>query len=85
MAKFEKCPGSGQAQYLDWMPDPKVTTMEKRPYPGASVCNGCSYGVLMRAGSVREAPSPDGKYEWMVGALRTHYVTKDQEHMRYRK
>ena len=71
---MRKCPGSGQEQMLDWIPD--------GDYPGAAVCGTCSFGVLVRKGA-RKATSQAG-FEGLAGILRVHYVSNDGESMSYR-
>lgn len=74
--KMKKCPGSGKRMMLSWFPD-------ESGYPGAVVCE-CSYGVLVRKGSVREGTSMTG-FEGMAGTVRNHYVSKDYSKMTYDK
>ena len=62
-----KCEGSGGHQMVDWDPDPNAD------YPGASVCVGCSHGVLLVKGSVRRGVSEAG-HEGLAGQLRAHWV-----------
>lgn len=68
-----KCKGSGGDQMADWDPDLKATEEFPKGYPGASVCVHCSYGVLLRRGSVHEATSQTGRLG-TAGTLRTHWV-----------
>jgi hypothetical protein len=74
--KLIRCPGSGQLVLLSWFPD-------KSGYPGAVVCE-CSYGVLVRKGSVREATSQAG-HQGDAGIVRVHYVSRDLQKMSYKK
>lgn len=62
---FARCPGSGNVQMLSFMPD--------GDYPGAVVCLGCTYGVLVVKRSAHEATSVAG-YEGMAGRVRAHDV-----------
>lgn len=64
--QWKKCSRSGLSQMLDWFPE--------GDYPGAVVCSGCSYGVLIRKGTARPATSIAG-FEGMAGVVRTHYVS----------
>lgn len=57
---------------LAWFPD--------NDYPGAVVCIGCSFGVLVVKGSVHDATSQTG-YEGMAGKIRAHDVRGEE--MRY--
>lgn len=68
-----KCEGSGGSQMVDWDPDLKPTKEFPKGYPGASVCIHCSYGVLLRRGSVQGAISQAG-FRGTAGTLRTHWV-----------
>lgn len=65
--KWKRCPQSGQTQMLSWLPD-------RAGYPGAVVCNSCSYGVQIRKGSSFPATSRSG-FEGVAGVVRTHYLT----------
>ena len=76
---WERCEMSGETQMLAWGPDDD--------YPGASVCIGCSYGVLVRKRSAHAATSEAG-YEGLAGTLLTHYVRRYKgraEELSYRK
>lgn len=73
-----KCDGSGGIQMVDWDPDDLITVNGK-PYPGASVCIYCSYGVLLARGSVHKAVSQAG-FEGTAGKLRTHWVKREFDH-----
>ncbi len=73
---YVRCRGSGTDQMVDWFPDDD--------YPGASVCIGCSYGVLLRKGSVEPAVSNSG-FQGYSGTLRVHYVNHKNMTMTYRK
>lgn len=68
-----KCEGSGGSQMVDWEPSPTPTDQFPDGYPGACVCIYCSYGVLLRKGSVHKAVSKSG-FEGTAGVLRTHWV-----------
>lgn len=85
MNKFIRCSGSGGSQMIDWPPDlnPDVEFGGK-PYPGAVVCLGCSFGVLIVKGSDHDTVSQSG-YEGRAGKVRIHYVTKDRSNMSYKK
>lgn len=64
---------------LAWMPEPK------EGYPGAVVCLGCSFGVLIRKGSEFEVLTQAG-YEGFAGTVRAHDVKRlgrDDHRMRY--
>lgn len=74
---MKKCEGSGETQMLAWFP-------EDSGYPGAVVCLGCSYGVLIRKGSAHKAVSETG-FEGMAGVVRIHYVNKNKTKMSYRE
>lgn len=73
---IEKCEGSGQFQMVDWPPDENSMAYDGKPYPGASVCVFCSYGVLLVRGSIHKAVSGAGR-EGDAGKLRVHYVKGD--------
>ena len=76
--KWKRCPRSGQPQMLAWMPDDKG-------YPGAVVCLGCIYGVLVKKGTAHPATSQAG-FEGMAGIVRAHDVRgngRHKEEMRY--
>lgn len=81
---MEKCKGSGESQMLAWFPDNKSTEEFPKGYPGAVVCNGCTFGVLVYKTSVHKAVSMTG-VEGLAGKVRTHYVSKDGSQMSYRK
>lgn len=78
MSDFERCPGSGGLQMLDWFPD--------RDYAGAVVCLHCSFGVLIVKGSAHDATSISG-FKGRAGRVRVHYVTQgsrtEEPRMRY--
>ena len=67
-----KCEGSGTVQMVDWYPD-DTEAFDGKPYPGASVCIYCSYGVLLIRGSIHKAISGSGR-EGSAGKLRVHYI-----------
>jgi len=68
MATWVRCEGSGEEQAVDWEP--------MGDYPGASVCIYCSYGVLLRRGTIVEGVSLSGR-PGEFGRLRVHYVKWD--------
>ena len=68
-----KCEGSGGNQMVDWDPSDTPSNEFPQGYPGASVCIYCSYGVLLRRGTVHKATSQAG-FEGTGGTLRTHWV-----------
>lgn len=63
--RWMKCKGSGNDQVIDWDPTDD--------YPGASVCTGCSFGVLLLKGKYFKSFTGSG-HEARFGTLRTHYV-----------
>ena len=63
---WKRCPQSGQIQMLSWLPD--------TDYPGAVVCNVCSFGVQIRKGSDYPSTSMTG-FDGTAGVVRTHYVS----------
>lgn len=67
--KWERCEQSGKSQMLSWQPDPKAD------YPGAVVCIGCSFGVMIRKGSDYPATSKTG-FEGTAGVVRAHDVKR---------
>lgn len=71
---YQRCPGSGRVQMLDWFPDDEG-------YPGAVVCIYCSYGVLIVRGSEHRAVSRGG-HSGLAGKLRAHLLDGD-ENMKY--
>lgn len=76
MSAWERCERSGVPQQLSWSPVPE------EDYPGAVVCIGCSFGVLVVAKSVWL-----GEDDYWYGKPRAHDVkratpTVDSE-MRY--
>ena len=80
-AVWKRCEQSGQVQMLAWQPDPKENS------PGAVVCLGCSYGVLIKKGTDHPATSQAG-YEGTAGIVRAHDVYRvpggrHPEKMRY--
>lgn len=72
---WKRCEQSGQVQMLSWQPD--------KDYPGAVVCLGCSYGVLIKKGSDHPATSQAG-FEGTAGTVLAHDVRADGSEMRYR-
>lgn len=64
-AGWQRCPGSKGTQMLAWPPGPG--------YAGAVVCLGCSFGVLIIAGTDHPAASQAG-YEGTAGTVRVHEV-----------
>lgn len=75
--KYSKCGGSGGEQVIDWMPDPESD------YPGAVVCIDCCYGVMIHRSGVTTGVTVSGR-EATFGVVRTHYVSRNREHMSYR-
>ena len=53
-------------------------------YPGAALCIYCSFGVLVKKGSVEEAVSETG-VEGFAGVMRTHYVNQRLGTASYKK
>lgn len=74
--QWNKCEQSGSFQMLSWLPDDKG-------FPGAVVCLGCQFGIMVRKGSTHEAISQSG-HKGVMGVVRTHYVSKDMREARYR-
>ena len=74
VTKWTRCPQSGQIQMLSWLP--------YIGYPGAVVCNSCSFGVLIRKGSDYPATSESG-FNAVAGVVRTHYVIEGGFRMKY--
>lgn len=72
-----KCKGSGGSQFIDWAPDPKEN------YPGAVVCLGCSFGVLVVKGSQHQSVSQAGN-PGLFGKVRRHYVVREWDDQRLR-
>lgn len=73
-----RCPGSHTVQMVDWMPDDNPSVeLDGKPYPGASVCISCNYGILLIKGSVHPAVSGTG-FEGFAGTLRVHSLPKPE-------
>ena len=79
MSNIKKCPGSGTRQMLSWFPSETETDFTGKPYPGAVVCNHCSFGVLVVRGTVRKAVSMTG-HEGLAGDIRVHYIEDKPQH-----
>jgi hypothetical protein len=63
---WQRCPMSNEVEMLAWLPDDKG-------YPGAVVCIGCSFGVLIWPGTHHEATSESGN-EFYAGTVEPHDV-----------
>jgi hypothetical protein len=72
-----KCSASGSRQMLDWLPS------EDGSYPGAVVCLGCTFGVLVSKRSVESAVSQAG-HEGLSGRVRMHWVKWERDPLQHR-